>query len=63
MLRGLGVLFVIWNVPYAMALWHPVRHHISLSEAQTIGLVGEAIIYLSLPAIHEMLREVLFKQS
>jgi hypothetical protein len=59
MLRGLGVLFVMWNVPYAVALWHPVRHRISLYEAlamQIIGLAGEAIIYLSLPATHELLR-------
>jgi len=59
MLRGLGVLFVMWNVPYVVALWHPIRQRISLYEAlamQTIGLVGEAIIYLSLPAIHVLLR-------
>jgi hypothetical protein len=59
MLRGLGVLFVMWNVPYAVALWHPVCHRISLYEAlamQTIGLVGESLIYLSLPAIHDLLQ-------
>jgi hypothetical protein len=59
MLRGLGVLFVMWNVPYAVALWNPVRQRISLYEAlamQTIGLVGESIIYFSLPAIHDLLR-------
>ena len=54
-LRGIGVLFLMWNVPYLVALWHPVRHRISLYEAlamQTIGLVGEAFIYLALPVIH-----------
>lgn len=59
MLRGLGVLFAMWNVPYLVALWHPVRHRISLYEAlamQTIGLVGEAAIYLSLPTHHDLLR-------
>ncbi len=59
MLRGLGVLFVMWNVPYVVALWNPARHRISLYEAlamQTIGLVGEAIIYLSLPITHALLR-------
>ena len=59
MLRGLGVLFVMWNVPYLVALWHPVRHRISLYEAlamQTIGLLGETVIYLTLPAIHLALR-------
>jgi hypothetical protein len=59
MLRGLGVLFVMWNIPYLVALWHPVRHRISLYEAlamQTIGLLGETLIYLTLPAIHIALR-------
>jgi hypothetical protein len=59
MLRGLGVLFVMWNVPYLVALWHPGRHRISLYEAlamQTIGLLGETIIYLTLPVIHLALR-------
>jgi hypothetical protein len=59
MLRGLGLLFVMWNIPYVVALWHPIRYRISLYEAlamQTIGLVGESIIYLSLSAIHDLLR-------
>jgi len=59
MIRGIGLLFVMWNVPYLVALWHPIRHRISLYEAlamQTIGLVGEAFIYLTLPAIHVALR-------
>jgi hypothetical protein len=49
--RGLGVLFLMWNVPYLVALWHPVRHRVSLYEAlamQAIGLVGESLIYLTL---------------
>jgi hypothetical protein len=48
MLRGLGVLFLMWNVPYAVALWHPILHRVSLLEAlamQAIGLVGESFIY------------------
>ena len=58
MLRGLGVLFVMWNVPYVVALWHPVHNRVSLFEAlamHIIGLVGEAAIYLSLPTHHEFL--------
>jgi hypothetical protein len=53
--RGMGVLFLMWNVPYAVALWHPVRHRISLNEAiamQTIGLIGESLILLSLGGAH-----------
>jgi hypothetical protein len=58
-LRGLGVLFVMWNVPYVVAMWHPIRHRISLYEAlamQVIGLVGEGVIYLSLPGAHDLLK-------
>jgi len=50
MVRALGVLFVMWNVPYAFALASPVRYRISLIEAvvmQTIGLVGETLILLA----------------
>lgn len=52
MLRGLGVLFLMWNVPYAVALWNPIRYRLALWIAiamQTIGLVGEILIALSLP--------------
>jgi hypothetical protein len=57
--RGIGLLFLMWNVPYAVALWHPLRHRVSLYEAlamQAIGLLGESLIYLSLPAIHAFAR-------
>jgi len=52
MVQGMGVLFLMWNVPYAVALWNPVRYRISLYEAvamQAIGLVGEILILVSLP--------------
>lgn len=54
-LRGMGVLFLMWNVPYAAALWHPLRNKISLYEAvvmQAIGLIGETFIYASLQEAH-----------
>ena len=59
MVRGLGVLFLMWNVPYAVALWHPVRYFVSLSEAvgmQAIGVVGETLIWLGLPVAHTLAR-------
>ena len=59
MLRGLGVLFLMWNVPYAVALWNPIRYRISLYEAlvmQTIGLVGESLIFATVPEIHILVR-------
>jgi hypothetical protein len=57
--RGLGVLFLMWNVPYTVAVVHPGRHRISLYEAiamQAIGLSGETLILLSLPALHAVAR-------
>jgi hypothetical protein len=59
MLRGLGILFIMWNVPYAVAMWNPVRNRISLYEAlamQIIGLVGETIILSRLPVVHNLAR-------
>jgi hypothetical protein len=59
MLRGLGVLFLMWNVPYAVALWNPIRYRVSLYEAlamQTIGLVGESLIFATVPEIHILVR-------
>jgi len=59
MLRGVGVLFVMWNVPYAVGLWNPTRHRLSLYEAlamQAIGLLGEMAIYASLHAVHIVAR-------
>lgn len=62
MVRGLGVLFLMWNVPYAVALWHPSRHRVSLWQAiamQGIGLVGETTIRWSLPAGQALIRGTL----
>jgi hypothetical protein len=55
MVRGMGVLFLMWNVPYVVALWHPVRFRVSFYEAlamQSIGLLGESLILLTLPSVH-----------
>ena len=57
--RGIGVLFLMWNVPYLVALHNPIRNRLALYEAlvmQSIGLVGEIFIYASLPAVHEQMR-------
>jgi hypothetical protein len=32
MLRGIGLLFGMWNMSYLVALWHPIPHRISLYE-------------------------------
>lgn len=57
--RGMGVLFIMWNVPYALAAWNPLRFRVSLYEAlamQSIGFAGETLIYVNLPAIHALAR-------
>jgi len=57
-IRGIGILFLMWNVPYFVALLNPVRYRISLYEAltmQLIGVAGESMLLLSLASGHPML--------
>ena len=47
MLRGMGILFLMWTVPYWVAASHPVRRRVALGEAlvmQAIGLLGESLL-------------------
>jgi hypothetical protein len=63
-LRGVAVLFVMWNVPYLVACWQPRRHRLSLWEAltmQALGVVGETFILLSLPPGHTLLAGALLR--
>jgi hypothetical protein len=56
--RGIAVLFIMWNVPYLLAAWHPRRFLLSLKEAalmQAVGLLGETSILLSLESGHAVL--------
>lgn len=51
--RGVGVLFVMWNVPYLVALWNPQRYFLALQLAaamQAVGLLGESYILSTLTA-------------
>jgi len=53
MVRAVAVLFVMWNIPYIVALMQPVRYRISLFEAvamQALGVAGETVIWRMLPA-------------
>ena len=50
MIRGMGLLFVMWNVPYVFACLNPLKYRVSLIEAlimQAIGLLGETWILFS----------------
>ena len=56
--RGTGVLFVMWNVPYLVALWHPRKYRLVLGimlVMQLVGLVGESLILFTLPDRHALL--------
>lgn len=58
MLRGMGLLFLMWNIPYIFAAVHPARHFTSLIEAvimQFIGVTGESFILLGLPGEHPLI--------
>ena len=57
-IRGVGVLFLMWNVPYLFAVVDPVRYRLALTLSllmQLTGLVGETFIYFTLPAGHDLL--------
>lgn len=55
LVQGMGILFLMWNVPYIYALIDPIWHRTSLHQAiimQAIGVVGESILWLTLPPGH-----------
>lgn len=63
-IRSLGILFLMWNVPYVFAAWHPVKFHISLYEAilmQAIGVVGESLLLGFLPTGYDSIRAAIWR--
>jgi hypothetical protein len=60
--RGIGLLFVMWNIPYFFAAWHPVKHFILVIETcimQAIGVIGESVIMLTLSGDHPAARQTI----
>ncbi len=58
-IRGFGVLFLMWNVPYLFAVKDPIRYQLALTFAllmQFIGLIGETYILSTLSVEHALLR-------
>lgn len=58
LVRGMGILFVMWNIPYLVALLNPIKYRISLYEAvamQAIGVIGESMLLADLPPGHPAL--------
>jgi hypothetical protein len=63
-MRGIAVLFLMWNVPYLVAGWHPQKHNLALKEAlamQSIGLLGESWVFMSLTAEHALLQSSILR--
>jgi hypothetical protein len=58
LVQGMGILFLMWNVPYGFTLYNPIRFKISLLQAvimQSIGFFGESILWLTLSDGHTAL--------
>ena len=63
-IRGFGVLFLMWNVPYLFALKDPVRYQLALIFAllmQSIGLIGESYILSTVAVEHVLLRNSILR--
>lgn len=49
--RGMGILFLMWNIPYLASLWNPRRNFLALQLSiamQAVGLLGESYILSTL---------------
>ena len=63
-IRGFGILFLMWNVPYLFAVKDPVRYQFALTFAllmQSIGLIGECYILSTLTVDHVLLRNSILR--
>ena len=63
-IRGFGLLFLMWNVPYVFAVKDPIRYQLALTFAllmQSIGLIGESYILFSLTPEHILLRSSILR--
>lgn len=59
LVRGLGILFLMWNATYPAVIVQPARHRLLFAVVlaqQAIGLAGEAWLWLALPEGHDALR-------
>jgi hypothetical protein len=59
LVRGLGILFLMWQVPFVPVILDPIRYRaclVCLLVMQAIGLAGESWMLSQLPAGHAALR-------
>ena len=58
MIQGLGLLFLMWSVPYLFAVVDPQKHFLSLVTAvimQFIGFAGESLLLMGLEEGHPLI--------
>ncbi|MDR2716140.1 MAG: hypothetical protein LBB46_05295, partial [Coriobacteriaceae bacterium] len=63
-IQGIGIAFLMWNVTYPLVVFNPCKHRVLFMVVlaqQVIGLVGESVIYLTLPAGHQVLGESIMR--
>jgi hypothetical protein len=63
-IRGFGVLFLMWNIPYLFSVKDPVRYKLALTCAvlmQSVGLIGESYILSTLTLEHALLRNSILR--
>ena len=59
LVRGLGIAFLMWQVPFFPVIWHPGRHRVCfvcVLVMQLVGLIGEILMMAGLPGGHQALR-------
>lgn len=59
LVRGIGILFLMWNVSYPPVIWQPRRFRaifLIVLAQQLIGILGETWLYLTLPEGHAALQ-------
>jgi len=63
-IKGYGVLFLMWNIPYIIALYNPIKYKVSLYESvamQFIGLIGESVIFWQLSPVFQTLHSSILR--
>ncbi len=58
LVRGMGILFLMWQVPFLPVIWNPRRHRVCflvILAMQVVGLAGELWVMAGLPPGHAAL--------
>jgi hypothetical protein len=66
-IRSVGILFVMWNIPYVIALLDPLNNRTTMLASlmmQLTGVIGESWLYTTIPELtvarSSILRFVIF---